>query len=295
MNVLINGGSGYISYHLICEMLNSGYKVYAVCRNNLGFLKHIESSDLLNIIISEQDRLIDKIKDLKIDVWYQILWEGACGEKRKSPEIQLKNEIMAISAMRNAEAISCKKIVFTGTIYEKLTNSILEMNNFNNSSFYIMAKKHTHEITKQLAKTMNLEYVWVRFCHPIGKYMNENQLIPYAVKSFMKNEETMFGPCNNYFDIISVTDLAAALKIIGENKNLYYIGSGKTQKLRDYLSKAAEICDYTLPIGFGKKNDDGLVFQKEWFDNSDFEKEFNFNMKGYESCVKSLLSEYSCG
>lgn len=293
MNVLINGASGYIGYHLLQEMLSNGHIVYAVCRNNKGFLVNIPKNQRLIIITCSQEELIDRIKKLQVDVWYQLLWEGACGELRKSAEVQIKNEIMAANAMETAHNIGCSKIIYTGTIYEHLVDDILSAENFNGSSFYIIAKKHASEITEQLAKKLGIKSIWCRFCHPIGRYMNENQMFAYAVKRFISNEVTEFSSCNQYFDIVSVSDLVRALRFIGEGnpkKNMYYLGSNSPRKLREYIEQAASICGYKREIGFGKRTDDGLVFKKEWFDASDFEREFGtFNQEGFEGGVESMI------
>lgn len=293
MNVLINGASGYIGYHLVQEMLSNGHIVYAVCRNNKGFLAHIPNNERLIIITCSQEELSKKIKNLQVDVWYQLLWEGACGELRKSAEVQIKNEIMAANAMETAYSIGCYKIIHTGTVYEYLANFILEAENFNGNSFYIIAKKHASEITEQLAKKLGIKSIWCRFCHPIGRYMNENQMFAYAVKRFISNEMTEFSSCNQYFDIVSVLDLVRALRFIGEGipkKNMYYLGSNSPRKLCEYIEQAASICGYQQEIGFGKRNDDGLVFKKEWFDASDFEREFGaFEHDGFEGGVKNMI------
>ena len=42
------------------------------------------------------------------------------------------------------------------------------------------------------------------------------------------------------------------------------------------MREAAQICGYKLPIGFGKRPDDGLVFEIKWFDTTLFENEFKY-------------------
>ena len=289
MNVLINGASGYIGYHLTKEMLLAGHTVYAVCRH-IGFLIEFEHNRNLNVIFAEQNELADRLKDIKPDVWYQLLWDGHRGEKRADPILQISNEIMYINAINIAESLSCGKIIFTGTVYENFTDKILNDSKFNKHSFYIISKKHARETTFQLSKGMNIEYLWIQLCHPYGKYMNEGQLMPYAIKCFSEDLPTEFGSCENYFDIISVKYLVSSLRSVGEkktSKSFYYIGSGKPRKLKEYMIEAARICDYKLPIGFGKRPDDGLVFEKQWFDTSDFENEFGLrNTEKIEYIIK---------
>ncbi len=297
MNVLVNGASGYIGYYLTKELAENGHKVYAVCRKNHGLLTNLPEMDNINVITCGQDKLKDAVSGLKIDVWYHLLWEGACGPLRAEPALQLNNERMAVEAMELAASIGCGKIIFAGTVYERFVDSILENNNFSGSSFYIISKKHAHEKTFQLSKKLNIEYIWCQFCHPVGVYMNESQLIPGTVRSFLSGRSMEYGRCNRYFDIIDVADLAAAFRLLGEKKSaeaFYYIGSGKPRILREYIEEAAEICGYKGEILFTDR-DDGLVFRREWFDTEVFDSEFGFSAKhNFRDSITSI-SEYYRG
>lgn len=296
MNIIVNGASGYIGYHLTAALINKGHTVYAVCRKNAGLLKHLPRSQRLNIVISQQSDIGKKLSSICPDVWYQTAWEGSLGNMRADPEVQIQNEILSVGAMQTAKDIGCKKIIYTGTVYENISEEILRNPAFDKNSFYILAKKHAYEMTFQLSKRLGIEYVWCRFCQPAGEYMSENQLLPYAIRSFVKNEPTAFGSCSQFFDIISVRYLAEALTVLGEKKckkNVYYVGSGEPKILREYISKAAEICGYSLDIGFGKRPDDGMVFKKEWFDNSEFVSEFgSINGYSFEDTVSEMAGKY---
>lgn len=295
MIAVINGASGYIGFHLADALLKKGHKVYAVCRNGPGHLEALPQSDKLNIVISEQNEVPNKLCNVSPDVWYQLAWEGACGEMRSDLEVQLRNEILSVNAFKTAQKIGCKKIIYTGTVYENIADPILNNPTFDNNSFYIIAKKHAHEMTLQLSKLIGMEYVWCTFCHPVGKYMNKKQLIPYAVNCFMKNEPTAFGSCSQYFDVISVEYLAEAFTVIGENKcrkNFYYIGSGEPKILKDYLMEASDICGYSLDVGFGKRPDDGMIFKREWFDCSAFQMEFSIkNNTSFSNIINLIVCE----
>lgn len=279
MKVIVNGASGYIGYHLVNSLLKNNHEVYAICRSNTGHLKDMELFDNLHIIITEQSGVVEKLHKVVPDVWYQLAWEGACGEGRSNPELQIKNEMLSVNAMKIAKQIGCCKIIYAGTVYENILDAILEKEVFYKNSFYIISKKHAHEMTYQLSKKLCIDYVWCTFCHPVGKYMSEKQLLPYAVKCFLNNQPTEFGSCSQYFDVISVEDLSDAFVVLGENKcrkTEYYIGSGNPRILREYIEEAADICGYKLEVGFGKRHDDGLVFKREWFDTINLKTDFSF-------------------
>lgn len=298
MNVIVNGASGYIGFYVVSRLLECGHTVFAVCGESDGQLHAIDDQSNLTILNRYNKNFKEKLYEIKCDIWYQLAWEGACGSKRSDPEIQVKNELMCIDSVKAAKDAGCKKIIFAGTVYENFASSMIENELFNTNSFYIISKKHTREITYQFSKKLGIDYIWVQFCHPIGLYMNENQMIPYAIKSFVSNEENSFGNCTQYFDIISVRDLADAFIILGERdnkKNFYYIGSNKPRILRNYLEETAEICGYKREIGFGRRPDDGLIFDLKWFDTSDFINEFCWKPEISFSASIIELSDYYRG
>lgn len=293
---VVNGASGFIGTHLVNELIEYGHIVYAICRSKTDRFNELKT-DRFHLIICEQGDIADRLKGVSVDIWYQLAWEGASGPMRSNEAVQVSNVTLSTESIHIAHDLKCKKIIFAGTIYEAFAEEILKDNNFVGSSYYILAKKFAAQMTMQVAKKVGIEYVWCRFCHPIGRYIKDNQMMAYVISSFVNNSETEFGTCDGWYDVIAVEDLAYAFRLAGEKKlakKEYYIGGKDTRILKDYILEAAEICRYTKEIGFGKRPADGLVFNKEWFDSNDFIKETGWCERvGYREAVKGLEKIYS--
>lgn len=298
MNMLVNGASGYIGSYLVKDLLDAGHTVYAVCRRVHGFIENLNGTPGLEIIVCEQSELREKLAGKKVDVWYQLIWEGANGSLRADAEVQIRNELMAVQALELAAEIRCQKIIYAGTVYERMTQKILEEKKFSGNSFYVICKQHTHDVTWQLSKKYDIDYVWCQFCHPIGVGMNSNQLLPSAIRAFVCNDDIEFGKCDQPYDIFSAKDLAKAFRLLGENtnkKHFYYIGSGHPRILKEYIQEAADICHYDRKLEFGKRADDGMRYEWEWFDSSEFMEEFGaFVTEKYCNTIKRLICNYTC-
>lgn len=295
MIAVVNGASGFIGTHLVNELIENGHDVYAICRKKTDRFDNL-SSHRFHLVIAEQHEIADKLKDILVDVWYQLAWEGASGPMRGNEGVQIANVTLSTDAIHIANQLKCKKIVFAGTIYEEFADEIVRNKNFVGSSYYILAKKFAAQMTMQVAKRMNMDYVWCRFCHPIGRYIKDNQMMAYVVNSFVHNTPTEFGECDGWYDIISVEDLAYAFRLAGEKKltkMVYYIGSKDVRILKDYIMEAANICKYSEDIGFGKRPADGLVFDKEWFNSKEFIEETGWSERiGYKKSVEKLQKIY---
>jgi nucleoside-diphosphate-sugar epimerase len=212
------------------------------------------------------------------DVFYHLAWESATGIGRRDPFLQLKNVELALQMMTDAYNCGCKKIVFLGTCYERL--SLPEK--FGNSDFYVLAKRYAHDMTDRLAKKLGIEYVWTTVCHPIGKGIKPEQMIAFVTDSIINGKPPKMGPAKSWYDIVSVKDLALGLRLVGDNnlkEREYFIGSGEPRILRDYLTEIPQILDTKTTVDIGSKPDDGLRFDKEWFDISPLQKETGYMPK----------------
>jgi nucleoside-diphosphate-sugar epimerase len=190
--------------------------------------------------------------------------------------------------LTEAYECGCKKFVSLGTCYEKLTLP----EKFGNSDFYVVSKRYAHESADRLAKKLGIEFVWTTVCHPIGKGIKPNQMIAYVINTLKNNETPKMGPAKTWYDIVSVNDLALGLRLIGENnltQREYFIGSGKPRILRDYLLEIPQILDTKTTVDIGARPDDGLRFDKEWFDISPLENETGYIPKvSYEDAILNI-------
>jgi nucleoside-diphosphate-sugar epimerase len=241
--------SGFVGKYLAAELKAHGVKVSGIGRN-----EHAKEY---------------------ADVFYHLAWESASGSGRSDPFIQESNVKLTIDMLTNAYKIGCKKFVALGTCYEKLPLN----ENFGNADFYILSKRYAHDIADRLARKLGIEFVWTTVCHPIGAGIKPEQMIAYVVNSLKNGESPKTGPAASWFDIISVKDLALGLRLAGEHKlskREYFIGSGKPRILKDYLIEIPQILNTKLRIEIGARPDDGLRFEKDWFDITPLVNETGF-------------------
>jgi nucleoside-diphosphate-sugar epimerase len=209
-----------------------------------------------------------------------LAWEGATGPGRADAVLQSLNANRTMEAIKAAHQTGCKKFIATGTVYENFYLQMDDAPQFFNAAFYIMSKRYARDMARQMALKLGIGFTWCTFCHPVGKYIKPEQLIASAVKKLLDGVSPAFGPAADYFDIIAVEDLAAGLYLAGA-KNLpdceYYIGSGEAGPLKDYLLKIPQILGVDTEIGIGVNPDDGMRFDKTWFDAKPFENASGFN------------------
>ena len=273
-SAIVTGATGFVGVHLIKELINNDVSVTALCR--LG------SSNINRVPKNVQ--IVYDISDIKkADVFYHLAWDGASGEGRLDPVLQIKNTDMTISFQATANEIGCKRFVALGTIYENLVSQIIDSQKFSGSDFYVLSKAYAHLISNQLALKQGLEYIWCTICHPIGHYIKNEQMMAYTISSLLSGQKPSFGLALTLFDILAVEDVAQGLFLLGATEDLskreYYIGSGNVKPLNEWLNEAHDILGSDISLGIGERPDDGLVFDKSWFDISSIVTDTGYSPK----------------
>jgi nucleoside-diphosphate-sugar epimerase len=94
-------------------------------------------------------------------------------------------------------------------------------------------------------------------------------MLASVISRLLSGEPVNFGQGEQYYDIVAVEDLARGLRLAGgcnATRREYFIGSGHPRTLREYLTEVKRILKVKTPILFGARPDDGLRFDKSWFD-----------------------------
>ena len=258
-SAIVTGATGFVGMHLVQELQNSDIKVTALCRkssqNILRLLSGVNAAYSLGALPTA-------------DVFYHLAWEGASGPGRSDAALQSRNVTLAIDALICAAKLGCRKFVILGTIYERFSNYVKKRKNFGSSDFYILSKDSAHDLTSQLAYKLGIDYAYVQICHPFGKYAKREQMFASVIHSLSDGKTIEFGEGYEYYDIVAVEDLAHGLQLIGNSENMhreFYLGSGNSKLLREYILDAKHLLGVDTHIEFGARPYDGLHFEREWF------------------------------
>ena len=290
---IVSGATGFVGVHLVKELIRRGADVIALVRSDSVNINRLpDSATIIKCNMDEYDRLAERISGEKPDVFFHLAWEGSSFSSRTDALLQAQNAQHSLSAMKAAKLLGCTKFVATGTVYENFNEQISAASSFHSISYYVLSKKYANNMSLQQALHLEIELAWCTFCQPIGRYIDKDRVFCYAVNSLLAGKPPVFGPANNWFDVVDVEDLAVGLFLAGEQKltkSEYYIGSGKARLLRDYLTELPQILDVKTSVLIGRHPDDGLRFDPEWFNSEPFFTETGFVPRyGFSETVQRL-------
>ncbi|MDR1001386.1 MAG: NAD(P)-dependent oxidoreductase [Clostridiales bacterium] len=261
-NAIVTGATGFVGRHLTAEIAARGVIVTPLKRGELPATP--------------------------ADVCYHLAWESASGPGRGDAVLQAGNAALTLETLRAAYKVGCQKFVSLGTVYEflPLPDAV------GISDFYILSKRYSHAMADRLARQLGIDFVWCTVCHPIGRGIKPEQMMAYAVSNLLKGVSPAFGLAKTWYDVVAVEDLALGLRLAGEyrlSKREYFIGSGQPRVLRDYLTQLPHILGVSDKVNIGARPDDGLRFQREWFDIAPLAAETGYSPQlGFEQAVKNV-------
>jgi len=273
---IVTGANGFIGSNLVKYLLSQGVCVKAVVRNEksyLGELSKLKNVDIIYCDLHEINSLPEKISDKGFDVFYHLAWDGNSGPKRQNYTMQMENVVGVANAFSVSESLKCQKFLCSGAITEKVAANLLNLPKaVAQNMIYGIAKNTAHYICEFLSRKSEVKFLWCTLSNIYGTGNRTGNIVNYTLDSLINNRIPEFSAAIQPFDLMFVDDCVTALYLLGIhdiNKKEIYIGSGRPRLLKDYLLQIWEITGKKIPIGIGKKDDDGITYNMEWFNISD--------------------------
>ncbi len=282
-NIIVTGATGYIGRNLIRYFLDKGYNIYAVVRTSGSIWSNKKNVYEICCPMDNYNRLNEILSDKKIDIFYHLAWNGSAGILRSDYKVQLENVQYCCDAAVVAKKLNCSRFITTGTITENIAKQVLDKNYSSQNLIYGLSKIYAHNLLDIVCRNQNLEYVWAQLSNVYGGDNTSGNLISYTINEFNKDSIPTFGPCLQPYNFTHINDVVHALYLIGISKNVlneYVISNGECKLLKEYLEELSKI--YGKTVGIGIREDDGVEYKKEWFDNKKlcelgFTSQFNFS------------------
>jgi nucleoside-diphosphate-sugar epimerase len=256
--IVITGATGMIGSSIAKRALETGADVLCVVRKESGRLDNIPKSEKVKIVYAAQEDYSRIDISGGYDIFYHLAWDKTYGVSRDDVDTQVLNIQYALDAARLAKRLGCKKFVGAGSQAEYgLTDGPMtpETPCFP-SSGYGVAKHAAGLLAGLCCRQLEMQFNWVRILSVFGPLDGAHTLIMYAIDELRAGRSPEFTKCEQIWDYLYCDDAAKAILAIGENGvdgKIYPLGSGRGEKLSDYLESIRNIIAPGLVLQFGKK------------------------------------------
>lgn len=294
--VVVTGANGFVGYWLIKELSKHNIQIKAVIKDKNEDISMFAGMNNVMIVYCDLDNIKElpsKLEERDFDAFYHLAWISAGGAGRADYKVQLLNVKYACDVVGVANELECKKILYAGTITEKIAENILNLESKAQNNIYGVSKHLTHCLVDIECTKYNQDYIWMQFSNLYGPYSINGNIVGYTIKELLLDHEATFGPADQPYDLLYIEDLVYAAYLLGLNKtskHTYYLGSGKVKKLSEYLLEIGTIMGKKDKIKIGERPDDGTWYDENWFNitqikiDTDFEPQFS-----YEESIKKTI------
>lgn len=200
---------------------------------------------------------LDTLDEIKgVDTIYNMAWIGVNAKDRNNEEIQLSNTQCNVEVVQFAKRNGIKRLLVPGSAAQyACSGRIIDgTGSPAPSDMYSAAKVATYYYCNTLCKLYGIELIWPLVTSIYGTGRDDNNLLSYVIKSFLKGEKPSTTKLEQRWDYLHVSDLMEALYLLGEKGiggKIYPIGSGESKSLKEYVEIIRDLINPELPIGIG--------------------------------------------
>ena len=272
---IVTGASGFIGSELCNYLTENGVLVYAVLRSEGSYLEQFRDNDLIIPIYCDMENVVSLYRKIteEADVFYHLAWAGISGKDRENYKLQLQSIKWTMDAVTVADKLGCKRFVGAGTLAEIDVNnySSLDGSTPNLASEYGAAKISAHYMSKALCNSLHIDHLWGIISNAYGENDKSTNFINFASDLIVSDKSADFTDGEQWYDFVHVHDVAKGLYCIGENGKSnysYYIGSGYSRKLKDFIIEMRDILKPGKQLNLGAVPFNGISSSIETFDCS---------------------------
>lgn len=259
-SAVITGPTGVLGTALTKRLVETGVETYVACHpgsiRNDNILVH-PCVHKIECDLHEIDKLPDLVKK-KVEIFFHLAWLGTqCNCNRMDMYLQNNNVKLALDTVYVAKELGCQVYVGAGSQaeYGRIDGVIHPDSPTHPISGYGMAKLCAGQMTRALCKEFSIRHIWPRIVSIYGKNDAPKTLINTLISSLQKGESPKLTSGEQMWDYLYADDAAEALHLMAEKGRdgaVYILGSGHTQKLKDFMRDVRDAVNKDIPLKLGE-------------------------------------------
>lgn len=280
--IIVTGANGFVGRWLSNELAQHGYYVYALDITKPDDFVYEDNVKSIICDVTKIENMKTQFEKENITAIIHLAWIGSGGPKRADYKTQLLNVEIACNIAKFASEIGVKHLYAAGTISEQIVDNIILQDNVSPNMMYAICKKTTRYMLDVYCRMIDLKFTWLQFSNIYGPYNYSGNLLSYALEKLANGEEPEFSAGTQPYDFIYIKDLVRAIRLLCDidcNKKIYFLGSGNSRELHEYLEELPIIYGNNSSVGIGKRPEDGVKYFWEWFDIADLKEDTGFDVE----------------
>lgn len=279
MKIIITGATGYIGSHIAKNLIDSGHKVYATCRDKSNFERCNPFIKEIIWINQDTNGWKEILKDTDLDLLIHTAWAGVSTSDRDNWDMQMTNFSYSKLIFELALRLHVKKIICLGSQaeYGEFKAKVDEAKVTYPLDAYGAVKLLTLNYLRNLAGKQSFKWYWLRVFSIIGLNENNSWLLPQVMNKLLQGQVIELTEGHQSYDYLYMDDFVSRLNKVIEcdkdNSGVYNICSGREVEICQLLLLIAEklnVSNSLLKFGaipYRKNQNMSMVGCPDSFDN----------------------------
>lgn len=282
--ILITGATGFIGSHLTRKLIEEGFEVGIIKRENSDVWRIRDLMNKLSIYdvdLRDLHEVSEAISNFKPNVVFHLATYYAVEHKPQEVSLMVDTNVLgSINLLEASKIFDVKLFVNTSScfVYRESNNKLKENADLSPLNLYALTKLQTEQACSFYTKKYGLRTVTFRLFPPYGPADHERRLIPYAIKTFLEEKNLRLTTGKQRWDFVYIDDIIEAyLKLLNMlnipiKHEIFNIGTGNAVSIREVISRLKEI------IGSRIEPEWGLIPHRSnevWYICSDINKTKN--------------------
>lgn len=257
-SIIVTGATGAVGSAVVRQALAKGIRVTCIVHQGSKRLGKLPQDNNLKIVECNLSDYKDLHLEGQHDAFIHLSWEKTFGASRDDAEVQTRNIQYTLDAVQFAHRSGCTVFVGAGSQAEYGVQSVDLTPDLpvKPESGYGIAKYAAGKLSAMLCKSLGIRQCWVRILSVYGPNDGENSLISYLIREFKAGNEPQLTKCEQMWDYLYADDAADAILAVaekGKDGKAYPLGSGKGNKLSEYVEEIRRIINPEVEVLYGVK------------------------------------------
>lgn len=257
--IVVTGATSFLGRNMTAALLQHGYKVYALVRKNSANLALLPEHPELELVYGSLDDLdVLETSVNKADMMIHFAWDGSGDAGRAAEEIQNKNAVYSMNALKVAEKLGCTHFFFPGSQaeYGICQDKITEETECFPVSPYGKAKIAFARQAEQFCADKSIRFVHMRIFSVYGYGDRNGTLVDTCIRKLNQGQKVELGACSQLWNYLYITDfvkLVLGLMEHGCGEGIYNVAGTDTRVLREFVREIYDCSNKSGEVVFGKE------------------------------------------
>jgi nucleoside-diphosphate-sugar epimerase len=255
--VVLTGPTGFIGSYLAEELVEQGYEVIALRRNQSNLWRVAAVASRLTWVNIDDPDWEQQLVRLQPECLVHAAWLGVGVGQRDDWQSQLSNLTFTLQLLQTLARGPLKKVVVLGSQaeYGAFDGRIDESYPPNPTVAYGAVKLATQDLVRAFCQAHNVEWYWLRVFAVFGPREDRHWFVSFVAASLLKQEVPTLTGCEQQYDYLFVRDLARAivqtLPAAYGLSGIYNIGANHAISLKQIVREVCQLTSSAIDVKYG--------------------------------------------